>query len=101
MPILLAFGAIACVVFGGSAADDLSVIDVFLGYLPLWPPLRPCYGQDLAAGERDELDLQRLGWADRRHRPTGPAPPGKRPSVRPSPNPPMHGRHFSHFRTEY
>jgi len=29
MPILLAFGAIAGVVFGGAGCDDLSAIDVF------------------------------------------------------------------------
>jgi hypothetical protein len=52
MPILLAFGAFAGVVFGGAGCDDLSVIDVFLGLLVLLSSPRLSYGQDLAAGER-------------------------------------------------
>jgi hypothetical protein len=50
MPILLAFGAIADVVFGGTGCGDLSVINVFLGLLVLLSSPRLSYGQDLAAG---------------------------------------------------
>jgi hypothetical protein len=75
MPILLALGAIACVQCGGGGYDDLSVVDVFLGLLALLvvsaAALWPRSGRD----QRVELEMERLGWADRVQLPTSPVAP--------------------------
>jgi hypothetical protein len=65
MPILLAFGAIAGVVFGGAGCDDLSVIDVFLGLPVLLSSPRLSYGPR-SGGGGTHADL-----------PAGPVPPAQ------------------------
>jgi len=73
MPILLAFGAIGGVVFGRAGGDDLSVIDAFFGLLILLAVSAAAIWPRSGRGERAELKLERLGWADRVHLPAAPA----------------------------
>jgi hypothetical protein len=71
--ILSAFAAIACVVLGSVGYDDLSVVDVFFGYLFSGPLPRAVFWPRSGRAERVESELERMGWADRVDLPAGPA----------------------------
>ena len=77
MLILLAFGAVGGVVFGSADGDDLSVNDVFFGLLILLAVSAAVLWLRSDRGERAELKLESLGWADRVHLPATQAQPAQ------------------------